>query len=169
MDGKEWRLKTGTRPKKKQRTNSVLCLNHYVSSDQEMEMGGLDSRRASEVGDHLTLEATTDAPTQRKRKKKKAISTGETTPLSFGCFFKSTVAVLSSSCLDSRSGRQPGRPDQRRHRRSDHRRGRSGEENQKEKVRQTKKNNKIRVKKTTTTKMCVSRVQEVEGRGVAAS
>ncbi|XP_043966163.1 transmembrane protein 237B isoform X1 [Gambusia affinis] len=43
--------------------------------DQEMEMGGLDSRRASEVGDHLTLEATTDAPTQRKRKKKKAIST----------------------------------------------------------------------------------------------
>uniref|UniRef100_A0A3B5MSS7 Transmembrane protein 237b n=1 Tax=Xiphophorus couchianus TaxID=32473 RepID=A0A3B5MSS7_9TELE len=41
----------------------------------EMEMGGLGSRRASEVGDHLTLGATTDAPTQRKRKKKKAMST----------------------------------------------------------------------------------------------
>uniref|UniRef100_A0A146VFV2 Transmembrane protein 237 n=1 Tax=Fundulus heteroclitus TaxID=8078 RepID=A0A146VFV2_FUNHE len=43
--------------------------------DQEMEMGGLSSRRESEVGDHLTLEATADAPTQRRRKKKKAMST----------------------------------------------------------------------------------------------
>uniref|UniRef100_A0A3P9PK42 Transmembrane protein 237b n=1 Tax=Poecilia reticulata TaxID=8081 RepID=A0A3P9PK42_POERE len=38
--------------------------------------------------------------------------------------------------LEFRSGRQPSRPGQRRHRRSDHRRGRSGEENQKEKVRE---------------------------------
>ncbi|MEQ2248959.1 hypothetical protein ILYODFUR_024469 [Ilyodon furcidens] len=43
--------------------------------DQEMEMGGLSSRRESDVRDHLTLEATADAPTQRRRKKKKAMST----------------------------------------------------------------------------------------------
>ncbi|MEQ2284561.1 hypothetical protein AMECASPLE_022988 [Ameca splendens] len=43
--------------------------------DQEMEMGGLSSRRESDVGDHVTLEATADAPTQRRRKKKKAMST----------------------------------------------------------------------------------------------
>ncbi|XP_015232888.1 PREDICTED: transmembrane protein 237B-like [Cyprinodon variegatus] len=43
--------------------------------DQDMEMGGLSSRRESEAGDHLTLEAATDAPTQRRRKKKKAVPT----------------------------------------------------------------------------------------------
>uniref|UniRef100_A0A3B5R5K2 Transmembrane protein 237b n=1 Tax=Xiphophorus maculatus TaxID=8083 RepID=A0A3B5R5K2_XIPMA len=91
VDGKELRLKTGTSspPQKNQRS-----LNNYVSSDQEMEMGGLGSRRASEVGDHLTPEATTDAPTQRKRKKKKAMSTGETTPKKtvFLVFRRSKVA-----------------------------------------------------------------------------
>lgn len=55
----------------------VLLLCMYMSADQEIEMGGLDSRRASEVREHLTLEAPTDAPTQRKRKKKKAMSAGE--------------------------------------------------------------------------------------------
>ncbi|KAM6893444.1 transmembrane protein 237A-like [Xenentodon cancila] len=35
-------------------------------------MGGISSRRVSEIGDHLILESTTDAPPQRKRKKKKA-------------------------------------------------------------------------------------------------
>lgn len=39
--------------------------------DQGMEMGGVGSRRESEVGDQLTLEATTDAPPQRRKKKKK--------------------------------------------------------------------------------------------------
>ncbi|XP_045916745.1 transmembrane protein 237B-like [Micropterus dolomieu] len=40
--------------------------------DQGMEMGGLGSRRESEIGEQLTLEATMDAPLQRRRKKKKA-------------------------------------------------------------------------------------------------
>ncbi|KAM4560548.1 transmembrane protein 237B-like [Odontesthes bonariensis] len=39
--------------------------------DQGLEMGGVGSRRASEVGDQLTLETTTDVPSQRRRKKKK--------------------------------------------------------------------------------------------------
>uniref|UniRef100_A0A3Q1IQT2 Transmembrane protein 237b n=1 Tax=Anabas testudineus TaxID=64144 RepID=A0A3Q1IQT2_ANATE len=39
--------------------------------DPGMEMGGLDSRRASEVGEQLNLEATVDAPPQRRKKKKK--------------------------------------------------------------------------------------------------
>ncbi|XP_072236333.1 transmembrane protein 237B-like [Leuresthes tenuis] len=40
--------------------------------DQGLEMGGVGSRRASEVGDQLTLETTTDVPLQRRRKKKKS-------------------------------------------------------------------------------------------------
>ncbi|XP_049919441.1 transmembrane protein 237B-like [Epinephelus moara] len=39
--------------------------------DHGMEMGGLGSRRESEIGEHLTLEATSDAPPQRRKKKKK--------------------------------------------------------------------------------------------------
>ncbi|XP_069554391.1 transmembrane protein 237B isoform X3 [Brachyistius frenatus] len=39
--------------------------------DHGMEMGGVGSRRASEVVEHLALEATTDVPPQRRRKKKK--------------------------------------------------------------------------------------------------
>ncbi|XP_068575572.1 transmembrane protein 237B [Cebidichthys violaceus] len=41
-------------------------------SDHGMEMGGLGSRRESEIGEQLTAEPTTDAPPQRRRKKKKA-------------------------------------------------------------------------------------------------
>ncbi|XP_070786795.1 transmembrane protein 237B-like [Enoplosus armatus] len=39
--------------------------------DQGMEMGGLGSRRESEVREQLTLEPPTDAPPQRRKKKKK--------------------------------------------------------------------------------------------------
>lgn len=41
------------------------------TDDQGMEMGGLSSRRESEVGEKLTLETTTDPPPQRRRRKKK--------------------------------------------------------------------------------------------------
>ncbi|XP_041637392.1 transmembrane protein 237A-like isoform X1 [Cheilinus undulatus] len=50
----------------KKETNGVDDMD-----DQGMEMGGVGSRRESEVGDQLTLEATTDAPPQRRKKKKK--------------------------------------------------------------------------------------------------
>ncbi|XP_023282828.1 transmembrane protein 237B-like [Seriola lalandi dorsalis] len=40
--------------------------------DQGVEMGGLGSRRTSEVGEQLSLEPATEAPPQRRRKKKKA-------------------------------------------------------------------------------------------------
>ncbi|XP_023185569.1 transmembrane protein 237B-like [Xiphophorus maculatus] len=62
-------------PKRKKKKPRKDANGEGDVDDQEMEMGGLGSRRASEVGDHLTPEATTDAPTQRKRKKKKAMST----------------------------------------------------------------------------------------------
>ncbi|XP_027866143.1 transmembrane protein 237B-like isoform X1 [Xiphophorus couchianus] len=62
-------------PKRKKKKPRKDANGEGDVDDQEMEMGGLGSRRASEVGDHLTLGATTDAPTQRKRKKKKAMST----------------------------------------------------------------------------------------------
>ncbi|CAB1432960.1 unnamed protein product [Pleuronectes platessa] len=39
--------------------------------DQGLEMGGLDSRRTSEVGEQLSLETTNGAPPSRRRKKKK--------------------------------------------------------------------------------------------------
>lgn len=39
--------------------------------DQGMEMGGLGSRRESEVGEQLPFESTTDVPPQRRKKKKK--------------------------------------------------------------------------------------------------
>ncbi|KAM6958153.1 transmembrane protein 237A-like [Tautogolabrus adspersus] len=41
------------------------------TDDQGIEMGGVGSRRESEVGEQLTLEATSDAPQQRRKKKKK--------------------------------------------------------------------------------------------------
>ncbi|XP_030605461.1 transmembrane protein 237B-like isoform X3 [Archocentrus centrarchus] len=41
------------------------------TDDQGMEMGGVGSRRASEIGEHLTLEPAGDAPPQRRRRKKK--------------------------------------------------------------------------------------------------
>ncbi|XP_061566665.1 uncharacterized protein LOC133420828 [Cololabis saira] len=37
-----------------------------------VEMGGISSRRASEIGENLTLDSTMDAAPQRKKKKKKA-------------------------------------------------------------------------------------------------
>lgn len=40
--------------------------------DQGMEMGGLGSRRASEIGEQLPFETTSDAPPQRRKKKKKS-------------------------------------------------------------------------------------------------
>lgn len=58
-------------------------------SDQGMEMGGMGSRRASGIGDHLTLEATVEAPPQRRRKKKKTATIGE---------FKNSVSA-SCSCF----------------------------------------------------------------------
>ncbi|XP_018516738.1 transmembrane protein 237B isoform X2 [Lates calcarifer] len=51
----------------KKETNGVDDMD-----DQGVEMGGLGSRRASEVGEQLSLEPTTEAPPQRRRKKKKA-------------------------------------------------------------------------------------------------
>lgn len=50
---------------------SVSCVDHG------MEMGGLDSRRQSEIGEQLTLEPTSDAPPQRRRKKKKTATIGK--------------------------------------------------------------------------------------------
>ncbi|XP_062237043.1 transmembrane protein 237B-like [Platichthys flesus] len=41
------------------------------ADDQGLEMGGLDSRRTSEVGEQLSLEPTNGAPPPRRRKKKK--------------------------------------------------------------------------------------------------
>lgn len=56
----------------------MSCLKTCLStSDQGLEMGGLGSHRASELEDHLTLEATTDAPPQRRRRKKKTPTIGE--------------------------------------------------------------------------------------------
>nr|XP_046238617.1 transmembrane protein 237A-like isoform X2 [Scatophagus argus] len=43
--------------------------------DQGMEMGGLGSRRESQIEDKLNFEATTDAPPQRRKKKKKTATT----------------------------------------------------------------------------------------------
>ncbi|KAM8722626.1 transmembrane protein 237A-like [Acanthopagrus schlegelii] len=40
--------------------------------DQGIEMGGFGSRRASEVGEHLSFEVPSDAPPQRRKKKKKS-------------------------------------------------------------------------------------------------
>ncbi|XP_008283873.1 transmembrane protein 237A-like [Stegastes partitus] len=45
--------------------------------DQGMEMGGVGSRRASEIGENLMLEASTDAPPQRRKKKKKTATTDD--------------------------------------------------------------------------------------------
>lgn len=45
------------------------------SLDHGMEMGGLGSRRASEIGEQL--EATSDAPPQRRKKKKKTATIGK--------------------------------------------------------------------------------------------
>lgn len=63
---------------------SVACekvsLKHFLNVtglDAGMEMGGLGSRRASQVVEQLPLESTTDAPTQRRKKKKKAATVGE--------------------------------------------------------------------------------------------
>ncbi|GAA6224209.1 transmembrane protein 237B-like isoform X2 [Lates japonicus] len=50
----------------KKETNGVDDMD-----DQGVEMGGLGSRRASEVGEQLSLEPTTEAPPQRRKKKKK--------------------------------------------------------------------------------------------------
>ncbi|XP_029304956.1 transmembrane protein 237B-like [Cottoperca gobio] len=41
------------------------------TDDHGMEMGGLDSRRESGIGEQLPLETMTDAPPQRRKKKKK--------------------------------------------------------------------------------------------------
>uniref|UniRef100_A0A3Q3EIB0 Transmembrane protein 237b n=1 Tax=Labrus bergylta TaxID=56723 RepID=A0A3Q3EIB0_9LABR len=52
----------------KEKYNELLL---FPSLDQGIEMGGVGSRRESEVGEQLTLEATSDAPPQRRKKKKK--------------------------------------------------------------------------------------------------
>ncbi|XP_004066407.1 transmembrane protein 237B isoform X1 [Oryzias latipes] len=41
------------------------------TDDQGMEMGGVSSRRSSEIGEQLTLEGATEALPQRRRRKKK--------------------------------------------------------------------------------------------------
>lgn len=46
-------------------------------SDQGMEMGGVSSRRSSEIGEQLTLEGATEALPQRRRRKKKTPTIGE--------------------------------------------------------------------------------------------
>lgn len=61
-------------PKRKKKKPKKETNGTGDTDDQEIEMGGLDSRRASEVREHFTLEGPTDAPTHRKRKKKKAMS-----------------------------------------------------------------------------------------------
>lgn len=54
--------------KVKKETNGV---DDVDGADQGLEMGGLSSRRGSEMGEQLNLEATTDAPPQRRKKKKR--------------------------------------------------------------------------------------------------
>lgn len=58
-------------------------------SDQGMEMGGFGSRRESEVGEHLSFEATSDAPPQRRKKKKKTATIGKhgRHKLPYECYF----------------------------------------------------------------------------------
>lgn len=51
----------------------------FSCADQGMEMGGVDSRRESEVGEQLAYEATASAPPQRRKKKKRAATIGEST------------------------------------------------------------------------------------------
>ncbi|XP_051913852.1 transmembrane protein 237B-like isoform X1 [Hippocampus zosterae] len=58
-------------PKQKKKRVRKEANGSTYADDQEMEMEGQGSRRASEIGDHLSFEAMTDAPPQRKRKKKK--------------------------------------------------------------------------------------------------
>ncbi|XP_041822202.1 transmembrane protein 237B-like [Chelmon rostratus] len=64
----------GEVPAAKQKKKRVRKETNGVDDmdDQGMEMGGLGSRRESEIGEQLTFEATTDAPPQRRKKKKKA-------------------------------------------------------------------------------------------------
>lgn len=46
--------------------------------DQSLELGGVASRRESQVGDKVTLESSIEAPPPKRRgKKKKAAPTGE--------------------------------------------------------------------------------------------
>lgn len=51
--------------------NTVSC------PDQGLEMGGVSSWRESPVGDKLTLEPSTEALPQRRKKKKKAATIGD--------------------------------------------------------------------------------------------
>ncbi|XP_034409367.1 transmembrane protein 237B-like isoform X3 [Cyclopterus lumpus] len=60
-------LKQKKKKRVRKETNGVDDL-----SDHGMEMGGLGSRRESEIGEQLSLEPGTDAQPQRRRKKKKA-------------------------------------------------------------------------------------------------
>ncbi|XP_076579834.1 transmembrane protein 237A-like isoform X1 [Chaetodon auriga] len=64
----------GEVPAAKQKKKRVRKETNGVDDvdDQGMEMGGLGSRRESEIGEQLTLEVATDAPPQRRKKKKKA-------------------------------------------------------------------------------------------------
>ncbi|XP_017293617.1 transmembrane protein 237B-like isoform X2 [Kryptolebias marmoratus] len=61
-------------PKRKKKRVRKDMVGMGDLDDQAVEMGGIDSRRASQVGDQLTLETTTDATTQRRKKKKKTAS-----------------------------------------------------------------------------------------------
>lgn len=64
---------TGELPAPKQKKKRVRKETNGVddTDDHGIEMGGVGSRRESEVGEQLTLEAATDAPPQRRKKKKK--------------------------------------------------------------------------------------------------
>lgn len=53
---------------KKEKTNGV----NDVDADPGLEMGGLGSRRESEVGGHVTPEPTTEAPPLKRKRKKKS-------------------------------------------------------------------------------------------------
>lgn len=60
-------------------------MNASFLSDQGMEMGGVSSRRASELGEQLTLEGAAEAPPQRRRRKKKSPTIGDVkSPLKSG-------------------------------------------------------------------------------------
>ncbi|XP_013886264.1 transmembrane protein 237B [Austrofundulus limnaeus] len=62
-------------PKRKKKRVRKDMVGMSETDDQAVEMGGIDSRRASETGGQLTLETTADVSTHRRKKKKKAAST----------------------------------------------------------------------------------------------
>uniref|UniRef100_A0A1A8R537 Transmembrane protein 237b n=1 Tax=Nothobranchius rachovii TaxID=451742 RepID=A0A1A8R537_9TELE len=61
-------------PKRKKKKMRKDTNGMNEKGDQAVEMGGVSSRRASQVNDQLILETTTDTSTHWRRKKKKAAS-----------------------------------------------------------------------------------------------